>query len=166
MQPHWQLPRQRSLLRRAFLPNPDHSSHDVSFPITIDAFSMTQASADQFSAVPHTSRAAITSTPQACLPPLAAMHSALCGRQLLATSLLPYSFVLAAQPLVNQAVAEDDELACSRETDGARGTEEALSTRRPLWMVKGLRSLGHRPGSKNRGMTGRGEKGVMVVVGG
>ncbi len=40
MQPHWQLPRQRSLLRRTFLPYPDYSSHDVSFPTTIDACSI------------------------------------------------------------------------------------------------------------------------------
>ena len=118
----------------------------------------TQASANQFSAAPHTSRAATTSTRQACLPLLAAMHSASCGRQWPATSSLPYSFVLAAQ-LLDQAVAEDDGLACSRETDGARETEAALSTRRWLWMVKGLRSPGLRLRSKKRGTTGRGGRG-------
>ena len=81
------------------------------------------------------------------------MRSALCGRQWPATSSLLYSFVLAAQPL-DQAVVEDDELVCSRETDGARGTEEALSTRRRLLMVKGLRSPGPRPRSNKREMAG------------
>ena len=77
------------------------------------------------------------------------MLSASCGRQWPATSSLPYSFVLAAQRLVNQAVVEEeDEGACSRGIDGARGIEGALSIRRLLWMVKGLRSLGLRPGSK------------------
>ena len=52
--------------------------------------------------------------------------------------------MLAAQRLVNQAVVEDDEGACSREIDGARGIEEALLIRRLLWMVKGLRSLGRK----------------------
>ena len=53
--------------------------------------------------------------------------------------------MLAAQPRDQAAVVEDDEVACFRGIDGAREIEEALSIRRRLWMVRGLRSLGRRP---------------------
>ena len=126
--------------------------HDVSIPMTVNAcfrrVSSIQDPANRSPTAPRTSRAATTSAPQACLPPLAVTHSASCGRQSPATSSLPYSFVLAAQPRDQAAVVVDDEVACFQERDGARGIEEALSIRRRLWMVKGLRSLGHRTRSE------------------
>ena len=110
-------------------------------------------------AAPHTSKAATTSAPQACLPLLAAMPSASCGRQWHAISSLPYCFVRAAQRLGNQAVVVDDGGVCSRGIDGARGIGEVLLIRRLLWMGKGLRSQGRsRPGSKK---SRRRESGVI-----
>ena len=144
-------------------------SHDVSLPYKNPRVFYAQASAKHFPTAPHTSKAATTSALQACLPPSAATPSASCGRQSPATSSLPYSFVLAARPLDQAAVVEDDEVACFHGIDGARGIEEALSIRRPLWMVRGLRSLGRRPRSKKqRGMTGLGggEGAQWAVLGG
>ena len=53
--------------------------------------------------------------------------------------------MLAAQRLGNQAVVVDDGGVCSQGIEGAREIEEALSIRRSLWMVKGLRSRERRP---------------------
>ena len=131
-------------------------SHDVSISMTVNAcfrrVSSILAPANHFPTVPHTSKAATTSTPQACPLPSAATPSASCGRQSPATSSLPYSSVLAVQRRDQAVVVEGDEVACFQEIDGARGIEEALSIRRSLWMVRGLRSLERRPRSKKETM--------------
>ena len=70
--------------------------------------------------------------------------------------------MLAAQRLGNQAAVVDDGGVCSQEIEGARGIEEALSIRRSLWTVKGLRSRERRPSwvQEVRGMSGRGGMGA------